>query len=234
MKSNLMKIIFFWFLTASVVLASEVTNAVEIAKVVESAGATNDVKAVEAMAVVEGKEASEAAEAAEVAEVVRRVEAVKKSEEKPENVDPWDAFEPPADSKFDWLQLTSGEWLKGDFKVLYDYKLEFDSDELDLLEFDFEDVKQVRTRGMKTVLIEGEGGRRETAILRGVLEIKEGQVTLRRSEHEVVVPREKVISIAGGKQRERDYWSGMISFGINARSGNTDTVTGVRSFHTHD
>ena len=38
--------------------------------------------------------------------------------------------------KFDWIQLTSGEWLKGDLKVLYDKKLEFDSDELDLLELD--------------------------------------------------------------------------------------------------
>ena len=46
--------------------------------------------------------------------------------------------------KFDWIQLTSGEWLKGDLKVLYDKKLEFDSDELDLLELDWEDVKQIR------------------------------------------------------------------------------------------
>jgi hypothetical protein len=46
--------------------------------------------------------------------------------------------------KFDWIQLTSGEWLKGDIKVLYNDKLEFDSDKLDLLELDWEDVKQVR------------------------------------------------------------------------------------------
>lgn len=34
---------------------------------------------------------------------------------------------------FDWIQLTNGEWLKGDLKVLYNDSLEFDSDELDLL-----------------------------------------------------------------------------------------------------
>jgi hypothetical protein len=34
---------------------------------------------------------------------------------------------------FDWIQLTSGEWLKGELKVLYNDSLEFDSDELDLL-----------------------------------------------------------------------------------------------------
>ena len=41
----------------------------------------------------------------------------------------WDKFVPPPDDKFDWLQLNSGEWLKGEFKVLYDYEVEFDSDE---------------------------------------------------------------------------------------------------------
>ena len=45
---------------------------------------------------------------------------------------PW-APPPPPPDEFDWIQLTSGEWLKGDFKVMYDYVIEFDSDELDLL-----------------------------------------------------------------------------------------------------
>ncbi len=50
----------------------------------------------------------------------------------------------PRPEKFDWIQLKSGEWLKGKLEVLYDRKLEFDSDELDELEFDFEDIKQIR------------------------------------------------------------------------------------------
>lgn len=108
--------------------------------------------------------------------------------------------------------------------MLYDYKLEFDSDELDLLEFDFEDIKRMRTRGMKTIFVAGDGGRRDTAILRGMLEIKEDEVVLRRGEHEMTMPRAKVISIADGKQRERDHWSGMVSIGVNARGGNTDTT----------
>jgi putative salt-induced outer membrane protein YdiY len=77
---------------------------------------------------------------------------------------------------------------------------------------------------MKSVLIQGEGGRRDTTTLRGLLEIKGRQVVLRRSEHEVVVSRDKVISIADGRQRERDYWSGMVSVGVNARGGNTETT----------
>ena len=29
----------------------------------------------------------------------------------------WNKLVPPEDSEFDWIQLTSGEWLKGDFNV---------------------------------------------------------------------------------------------------------------------
>src|SRR5262245_31650058 len=51
---------------------------------------------------------------------------------------------PPPD-KFDWIQLKSGEWLKGELISLYDGSLEFDSDELDNLTLDWDDVQQVRT-----------------------------------------------------------------------------------------
>jgi hypothetical protein len=218
-----MKILLCWLLIAGGAFAVEIPVETNVVAIVGDTSATNDVKvaeAVEAMTVVEGEEA---AEAAEIAEMARKAEK-KEARKTPEDVDPWEAFVPPADSEFDWIQLISGEWLKGDFKVLYDYTLEFDSDELDLLEFDFEDVKQLRTRGMKTVFLEGEGGPRDTSTLRGVLEIKDDRVVLRRTEHEVVIPRDRVISIAGGRQQERDYWSGMLSLGINARGGNTDTT----------
>lgn len=186
----------------------------------------NAEEAVEAMTVEEKESLSETekiAEEAEIAEIVRKDEAKNKTKTtKP--ADAWAAFEPPLDAKFDWIQLASGEWLKGEFRVLYDYVIEFDSDELNFQEFDFEDVKRVRTRGMKSVLIQGENGRRDTATLRGLLEIKGDQVILRRSEYEVEISRDKVISIANGTQSERGYWSGMLSFGLNARGGNTETT----------
>ncbi len=38
------------------------------------------------------------------------------------------SWNPPSalPEKFDWIQLTSGEWLKGDLKALYEDTLEFD------------------------------------------------------------------------------------------------------------
>ena len=191
---------------------------------------TNQPEAVEAMLVEDVKKVSEAekeaekeAEEAEV-EAIARQDAEKKIVGKPKVLDPWESFEPPPDAKYDWIQLTSGEWLKGEFKVLYDYVIEFDSDEMDLQKFDLEDVKRLRTRRMQSVLIKGEESRRDTATLRGLLEIKGDQVVLRRSEYEVEVTRDKVISIADGRQRELGYWSGMLSVGANARRGNTETT----------
>jgi len=48
---------------------------------------------------------------------------------KPSDLPPLD-WVPPAD-KFDWIQLKSGEWLKGRIKAMQDRELEFDSEELE-------------------------------------------------------------------------------------------------------
>ena len=45
---------------------------------------------------------------------------------------------------FDWIELTNGEWLKGEIISMYDRELEFDSDELGDLTFDFDDIKEIR------------------------------------------------------------------------------------------
>ena len=214
--------VLFWSLIAGAVVAEESAQTNETA-VVNSLKQTNDITIAKAVEAMEVEEEDEALEAEEIAETVRRVEEERKSEP-PVEVDPWEAFAPPIDSEFDWIQLTSSEWLKGDFRVMYDFTLEFDSDELGLLEFDIVDVRQLRTRAMKTVFVQGEGGRRDSYVLRGLLEMKGDQLVLRRSEHEVIIPREQIISIAGGRQRERDYWSGALSLGINGRGGNTETI----------
>lgn len=54
---------------------------------------------------------------------------------------------PPMPDDFDWVQLTSGEWLKGEIVAMYEEKLEFDSDKLDLQSLDWEDVKELRSAG---------------------------------------------------------------------------------------
>jgi hypothetical protein len=43
----------------------------------------------------------------------------------------------------DWIQLKSGEWLRGRLYYIQDRKVEFDSDKLKQLSFDLKDVRQV-------------------------------------------------------------------------------------------
>ena len=62
---------------------------------------------------------------------------------------------PPADT-FDWIQLKSGEWLKGRFKGMQKRELEFSSEEMDDETFDWKDIRQVRTHRVVDVLLEND------------------------------------------------------------------------------
>ena len=66
----------------------------------------------------------------------------------------WASFEPPADDKFDWIQLESDEWLKGEIITLYNFVLEFDSDELGVLKIDWDDVRRLRSAGHISLQVE--------------------------------------------------------------------------------
>jgi hypothetical protein len=120
--------------------------------------------------------------------------------------------------KFDWIQLTSGEWLKGDLKVLYNDKLEFDSKELDLLELDWEDVKQVRGHQLHSVRFEG------PIIVVGILKVIDDKVFITTNEKVLEFDRSRLVSIAHGAPKEIGYWSAKISFGLDIREGNSDQI----------
>ena len=127
----------------------------------------------------------------------------------------------PPDSAFDWIQLGSGEWLKGELKSIYDFKMEFDSDELGLLELDLEDVKQVRTARVEAVRFQEPGDDAPSTVY-GILTVDEDTVTVGAGENARSLKRSDVISIAKGAERERDRWTGSLSLGANVRSGNSD------------
>ena len=124
---------------------------------------------------------------------------------------------PPMPEKHDWIQLTSGEWLKGEFIAMYDRELEFDSDELDLLTFDWEDVTQVRSARVMQVGFTG----RVNAI--GKLHI-EGDKVLVIGDEVQEFERSRILTITVGSPRERSHWVGKVSIGATVRQGNVDQV----------
>lgn len=130
---------------------------------------------------------------------------------------------PPPPDDFDWIQLTSGEWLKGEFKVLYDDSVEFDSDNLGLLTIDWDDIAQLRGHATHSVHAEGHDQ------VVGNLQIKDERVMIVDGETVTEIEREDVISIAHGAPKEKNYWSAKLSLGLNISEGNNDR----RDLNTH-
>ena len=123
---------------------------------------------------------------------------------------------PPEDS-FDWIQLKSGEWLKGRIKAMQERKLEFDSEELKLLTFDWKDIRQVRSPHVNDLLY----GKKQEAS--GPISITPEHVTVGGAEPRTF-PRDELQSITPGGSKERNYWSGKVSVGLSVSAGNTKSV----------
>jgi hypothetical protein len=135
----------------------------------------------------------------------------------PEALLTWESLKPSA-TDFDWVQLTSGEWLKGEIDDLYNDQLSIDSEELDLLVIDWEDVKYLKTHIPFTALVEGHG------TVYGYFEITSDKLIVTNGEQVREFNRGLVISFISGGEKAKDYWSAKLTLGLNLRSGNTDQV----------
>ena len=122
---------------------------------------------------------------------------------------------PPVQDGFDWVQMKSGEWIKGEIIAMYGDVLEFDSDEFDLQNLDFEDIQLIRSaRTVQVAFL-------DHTIATGKLLIDGDEVRV-TGEQEIRYKRAQVLSITPGEPKERNYWSGKISAGFNYRTGNTN------------
>jgi hypothetical protein len=135
-----------------------------------------------------------------------------------ERVSNWESSKPPTD-QFDWIQTTSGEWLKGETKVLYSDQLEFDSDEFGLQTLDWDDVAQLLSHGTMRVSIDSPEGSR---VFDGVVTVDKEMITIVSSAGVEKFDRSLLISITPGAASEQDNWSTKISFGLNFTRGNSE------------
>lgn len=124
----------------------------------------------------------------------------------------------PCSGYFDWIQFRNGEWLKGEIRGLLRDKFSFGSDELDNLELDWDDIYAVCSPRPNTCVLED-----RTSVL-GTLRIEGNAVTVVTSEGERHYKRADLDSIIPGGLTEWDYWSGKVSVGASARSGNTHQI----------
>ena len=195
-KKNTLLIIFFLFLYSSAVFAETATEAKETTKQAE-----------ESQAIIEQTMAVEAD-----AKSPNAVESAKSSiKEKPRT---W----LPSAVDYDWIQLTSNEWLKGEIKGMYTDSLEFDSDKLKLLTIKWKDVKILRSHRVNNVNIEGIGA------TSGILEVTDNSLEIINDYENQTYNRSSLISFAPGGKRERDLWSVKAVLSIDIRQGNTDQI----------
>ena len=135
----------------------------------------------------------------------------------------WQPPEPSAAER-DWLKMNSGEWLWGELKSLRDKNLEFDSEEFDLQKIDFDDVAEFRSARVLTYRFE------EAGVFSGTATIQDGIVRIQTNTGLQELPKEDLIMILEGTQREIDFWSMKATVGFVGRSGNTDQVDLNSSF----
>lgn len=117
---------------------------------------------------------------------------------------------------YDWILLTSGEWLKGNLKRMREDQIEFDSDKLNIVKFDWEDVDQVHSPQINTYVFG------DKVDLFGRAVVTKDQVLLETADGVQIYPRSDLLSIVQGTGRERDWWSMRVGAGFSANAGNTD------------
>ena len=126
---------------------------------------------------------------------------------------------------FDWVQMVSGEWIKGNIDRMRDDQMEFDSDKLDMLKLDFADVALVHSPQVNTYVFDDRVSATGRAVITGdtvIVETDQGTKTFPRSELESIIEGEK----------EKDWWSMKLRFGLTLNKGNTDQLTYDIMFNT--
>jgi hypothetical protein len=93
----------------------------------------------------------------------------------------------------------------------------FDSDEFNEVEFDWEDILDLRLARPR--IFRREGNR----IYSGMGELRDGVLRVRQTDGEIVeIPHDEIVSITYTKELELQRWSVKIGANLAARSGNTD------------
>ncbi len=96
-------------------------------------------------------------------------------------------------------------------------QIEFDSEELNDLTFDWKDIRQVRSaRTLDLLFVDGRK-------MSGPVTVTPEEVAVGGEEPQVF-SRDQLQSFTPGGSKEFNYWSGMVSLGLTVRAGNTEQV----------
>jgi putative salt-induced outer membrane protein YdiY len=127
----------------------------------------------------------------------------------------WKTPTPIFKQEFDWLRLTSNEWLKGEIVSMYDDVLEFDSDELGIQSIDWDDVAELRSKDVLSIRMNN------NIITEGRLLVLDGKLTVVSHGSPLSFQLKNLLSIASSGENEWDLWDGYTNLGLNVSDGNS-------------
>jgi hypothetical protein len=120
---------------------------------------------------------------------------------------------------YDWAQLASGEWLRGNLERMRDGSMEFDSSELKLLTYDWKKVRELHSPKPNSYNFT------DGTDLVGPAMINEEFVVVQTVDGLVARPRAELQAIIEHTRRERNYWSTVLRLGLSGNAGNTENLT---------
>ena len=119
----------------------------------------------------------------------------------------------------DWVRLASGEWLRGNIERMRDGSMEFNSDEIKLITYDWKKVQELHSPRANTYNFT------DGTDLTGPAMVNEEFVVVQTVDGMVTRPRGELQAIIEHTRRERNYWSTVLRFGLSGNAGNTENLT---------
>jgi len=123
---------------------------------------------------------------------------------------------PPSEEVSDWIQLTSGEWLKGRILRLRDDRFEFDSERVKEITFKWKHIKQIHSARPRVWRFD------DGLVLAGPGVMRADSVVVRVGGTEREMPRRTLVAILPGAGKEEDRWRAKATLSVALREGNTD------------
>lgn len=125
----------------------------------------------------------------------------------------------PGDDTDDWMQINSGEWLRGEIQGMRDDVFTFDSEELDDQSFDWADIVSVHSPNVNRYV------RNFDDVFAGPADLDMDQVRVQTDEGLVVFPRSELTAIIGGDDTEASKWTAFLGMGFDGNWGASEQIT---------
>ena len=121
--------------------------------------------------------------------------------------------------KWEWVELNTGEWIKGTIDGIRNDKMDFDSDKFDDLHLKMSDVVQTRSSRTNTFVFT------DQRVVIGIGQITPSEVIIESEGKELRFARDELVSSVVGDRSELKLWSGKVGLGVSSSSGNTNQMT---------